>query len=85
MKTELEDLFKSYAGIPPENTVQLTSSGSNRTYFRLSSPGFSCIGVAGTVAEENDAFCALAGHFASKGINVPEVYAVSGDRISPGR
>lgn len=81
MKTELEDLFKSYAGVPPENTVQLTSSGSNRTYFRLSSPGFSCIGVAGTVAEENDAFCALAGHFASKGINVPEVYAVSGDRM----
>lgn len=81
MKTELEDLFRSYTGHDPETISQLTSSGSNRTYFRLAHDGFSCIGVAGTVAEENDVFCALAAHFASKGINVPEVYAVSADRM----
>lgn len=79
MEKELETLFRDYTGNLPEKVGQLTSSGSNRTYFRLSSGGFSCVGVAGTVAEENRAFCDLASHFASKGINVPEVYAVSPD------
>ena len=81
MKTELESLFRSYTGTEPSAVEPLTSSGSNRAYFRLSSPDFSCIGVAGTVAEENQAFCSLARHFASKGINVPEVYAVSRDTM----
>ena len=77
--TELEDLFMTYAGHAPEKTEILTSSGSNRVYYRLSGGGFSAIGVAGTVAKENEVFCAMARHFASKGINVPRIYAVSGD------
>lgn len=81
MKTELERLFKSCTGIMPEKIVQLTSSGSNRTYFRISADDFSCIGVAGTEAGENEAFCSLASHFSSKGINVPRVYAMSEDRM----
>ena len=81
MKTELESLFRSFTGTEPSAVEPLTSSGSNRAYFRLSSPDFSCIGVAGTVAEENQAFCSLARHFASKGMNVPEVYAVSRDTM----
>ena len=50
---ELENLFESYTGTPPEKTEALTSSGSNRTYYRMTAGGFSCIGVAGTVVEEN--------------------------------
>ena len=76
---ELENLFESYTGTPPEKTEALTSSGSNRTYYRMATGGFSCIGVAGTVVEENEVFCAMAEHFASKGINVPEIYALSED------
>lgn len=37
------------------------------------------IGVIGTDPDENRTFCTLARHFASKGINVPEIYAVSED------
>ncbi len=40
---------------------------------------FSCIGVEGGNVTENQAFVHLAGHFRSKGLNVPQVYAVSGD------
>ena len=78
---ELESLFRSYTGNAPGYISRLTSAGSNRTYYRLGAGDFSCIGVAGTVAEENEAFCRLAAHFASKGINVPEVYAVSRDKM----
>ena len=82
MNKELENLFRDYAGKGPDRIVQLTSSGSHRTYYRLSSPDFSCIGVSGTDAEENDVFCSLSEHFLSKGIRVPKVYAVSRDRMS---
>ena len=79
MKKELETLFMNYTGKIPDKIETLSSSGSNRTYFRLTAGDCSCVGVEGTVAEENRTFCALASHFASKGINVPEVYAVSPD------
>lgn len=79
MKKELENLFIKHAGAAPEHVVRLTSSGSNRTYYRLAAGDSSCIGVEGTVVGENETFCSLAAHFASKGINVPEVYAVSPD------
>ena len=79
MKTELENLFREYTGRMPDRIVQLTSSGSHRTYFRLYSGTDSYIGVAGTMAEENETFCSLSAHFLSKGINVPEIYAVSRD------
>ncbi len=40
------------------------------------------IGVLGTSKEENDAFIYMARHFASKGIPVPEVLAVSNDSMA---
>lgn len=81
MNTELETLFRTYSGESPEQIEKLSSSGSNRTYFRMSSRNFSCIGAVGTIAEENEVFCSLASHFASKGINVPRIYAASRDRM----
>lgn len=76
---ELENLFRTYTGVFPEHVEEFSSSGSNRTYFRLGTREFSCIGVIGQVAEENATFCELAAHFASKGIRVPAIYAVSED------
>ena len=63
----------------PDSVSPLPVSGSHRRYFRLSGGGSSAIGVAGTDFAENRAFCTIAGHFRSKGINVPEVYGISGD------
>ncbi len=75
----LESLFRSYTGVEAENCLKLTPSGSHRSYCRLTSGGISLIGVTGTDKDENRAFIALAKHFRSKGIRVPEVYAVSED------
>ena len=75
----LESLFRSYTGVEAENCLKLTPSGSRRRYCRLTSGGISLIGVTGTDKDENRAFIALAKHFRSKGIRVPEVYAVSED------
>ena len=76
---ELSSLYKSYFGTDPVSVIPITGSASNRKYFRISSPEGSCIGVAGLDRQENDAFIHIARHFRSKGIPVPEVYAVSED------
>ncbi len=80
--TVLNKLFEKYTGIAPENIIPLTGSGSNRQYFRLESEGKSLIGVVGTDKQENAAFIALAKHFASKGILVPQILAQGEDGLS---
>lgn len=78
---ELSSLYMSLFGNLPDEVVSITGSASNRRYFRLSSQSGTCIGVVGLDRAENDAFITIARHFRSKGINVPEVLAVSGDRM----
>lgn len=75
----LRDLYKRYTGEEAEEVVELPSSGSNRRYFRLRG-GRTLIGVGGTSLPENEAFLYMAEHFRTKGLPVPEVYCVSGDR-----
>lgn len=74
----LKKLFKEYFGVESELVTQLGGSASHRKYFRLTGGGHNAIGVEGTDADENRAFITIAGHFKSKGINVPEVYASDG-------
>ena len=79
---QLINLYQSHYSCAPESCVPLTGSASNRKYYRLSDGKHTCIGVVGTDARENEAFLTIAGHFRSKGINVPEIYAVSLDRMA---
>lgn len=75
---ELKKLYFNYTGKSVLTIDELPSSGSNRRYFRLvGDDGKPLIGVQGTSVEENIAFVEIARHFKSKGLNVPEVYAVS--------
>ena len=78
----LKGLFETYTGFPAEEIRPLGSSGSNRRYYRISGGGRTLIGVKGTDRDENAAFIALARHFLSRGLNVPEVFAASGDGMS---
>lgn len=78
---QLEELFKRYTGRQPQECVELPSSGSNRRYFRLKSDDYSIIGAKGTSVEENMAFINLANHFKKVGLNVPQVYLVSDDKL----
>ena len=75
----LESLYISLFGVPSVTCTPLTGSASNRRYYRMTSESGTCIGVVGTDVLENEAFLTIARHFRSKGINVPEVYAVSDD------
>lgn len=78
---QLKQLFKEYSGQEAVSMEELTSSGSNRRYFRIKGGDISIIGVIGTCREENNAFISLSGHFLEKGLKVPHVLAVSGDRL----
>ena len=78
----LIELYRSVFSAEPQSCAALTGSASNRKYYRLAGDGESCIGVVGTDVRENEAFLTIAAHFRAKGINVPEVYAVSEDRMA---
>ena len=82
MTEPLQQLFVSYTGRQPEDEQELSSSGSNRRYFRLRGGNLSLIGVIGTRREENRAFCTLSRHFFEKGIRVPRVLAESADGMA---
>ena len=75
-------LFTSVFSQEPLAILPITGSASNRQYYRLSADCVSCIGVVGVDASENHAFIHLARHFASKGIRVPDVLAVSEDEMA---
>ncbi len=75
-------LYKEHYGSEPSETLPLTGSASNRRYFRLSGGEFSCVGVIGTVPEENKAFLTMADHFRSKGLPIARIYGVSEDGMA---
>ena len=79
---KLVELFSKYYGSEPSVVAPLKGSASNRRYFRLMNDEHSSVGVLGTDADENKAFVALAKHFKSAGLPVPEVYAVSMDGMA---
>lgn len=55
-------------------------SGSNRAYYIITgNDGRSVVGTVGTDINENRTFIYLSRHFRTKGLPVPEVYAVSDD------
>jgi len=74
---ELKKLFQQYTGKLPETIIPFSGSGSNRKYFRLSTPEISLIGVEGVSVEENKAFIELSNHFYKQGLPVPQVFAKS--------
>lgn len=82
--TVLSKLYTELKGRLPETVTELPSSGSNRRYFRLASAtgDNSVIGVLGTSAPENEAFIYMARHFGEKNIPVPQVLAISNDRMA---
>lgn len=79
MQEELSLLFAAHFGVAPTEVEPLPESGSSRHYFRLSGGGHRCVGVVSGNVAENEAFIYLSRHFVSKGLPVPEVYAVAPD------
>ena len=77
----IQSLFERYSGIREYRISAIPASGGNRQYFRISWDGGSCIAAAGTSLRENGAFLYLDRHFSRLGLPVPEVLAVSDDRM----
>lgn len=78
----LDTLFKEYTKQDVAERKEMSSSGSNRRYFRLRGGNVSVVGVIGTSFEENRAFIEIDRHFVEKNIRVPKVLAVSSDGMA---
>ena len=79
--TSLASLFEQQTNEKLQSKEELSASGSNRKYFRLTGEKSVLIGVEGTSIEENKAFIAMSHHFAKQGISVPKVLAESADGL----
>ena len=78
----LRALYQERFGKEADAIAPLPGSGSHRRYYRLCGSDSSVIGVVGTDPDENRAFLTEARHFRSRGIRVPEIYAVSTDGMA---
>jgi aminoglycoside/choline kinase family phosphotransferase len=76
----LKRLFSDFFGEKVEDIKQLPLSGSDRVYYRLSSPNKVAMGAFNGDVAENEAFFSFTATFSSLQINVPEIYAVAPDR-----
>ena len=76
---KLQKLYLQHTGVPATGIIEMTGSGSNRRYFRLTGVK-KLIGVYGTSKEENEAFLYMAEHFKKKNLPVPQVVCVSEDK-----
>ena len=74
----LQKLYQQHTGTPAQSIEEMTGSGSNRRYFRLTGAQ-NLIGVYGTCTEENEAFIYMAKHFRQKNLPVPRVVCVAED------
>lgn len=82
MQTIIESirkLYSSYSSDPVEAIEKLDQSGSNRIYFRVTTPGKSCIATYNDNIKENITFLNFSRHFRSCNCPVPEIYAISED------
>ena len=77
----LEKLYRQFTGTSPVEVCLLPISGSARKYYRMTGAA-TMIGCIGTNTKENNAFVTIARQMRAKGINAPEVYAVSDDGMA---
>ncbi|MDE5786573.1 MAG: hypothetical protein K2H98_08590, partial [Duncaniella sp.] len=78
---KVKSLYSQVTGEFPGCIAEIKGSGSTRRYFRLGpSPVF--IATVGKDRAENDSFLYLTQHFRALGLPVPEVLAVSDDRLA---
>lgn len=79
---QLLRLYKAWKGCEAAQVEKLPGAGSNRIYYRMTdAEAHTIIGVVGTSREENHAFIALARHFATQGLPVPQVLAAADDEM----
>ena len=79
VKERLLALYEQWAGESVGAVSELPPSGSDRRYFRISSPNAKALGAINKDLRENMAFIEFSRFFKSRGHRVPEIYAVDAD------
>ena len=69
-----------FIGETPTEILPIAASGSARKYYRIITDTRTMIGTYSENTEENEAFLTFSKHFHDLGLNVPEVFAVNGDK-----
>ena len=69
-----------FIGETPTEIMPIAASGSARKYYRIITDKRTLIGTYSENTEENEAFLTFSKHFHDLGLNVPEVFAVNGDK-----
>ena len=77
----ITSLYKQWKGSSPTAVDVLPQSGSERRYFRLHGKNDSVIGTYGANIQENETFIYFSGQFKEKNLAVPEILAVSDDKL----
>jgi aminoglycoside/choline kinase family phosphotransferase len=77
----VKNLYTGWKGIEPVSIDVLPISGSERRYFRLHEKENSIIGTYGANVKENESFIYFSENFYKKKLTVPEIFAVSNDRM----
>ena len=75
----LAELTRSINETPVE-ILPIAASGSARKYYRIVTDKRSVIGTYSENTEENEAFLAFSKHLHDLGLNVPEAFAIKGDK-----
>ncbi len=78
---ELLRLYKKYSGREADRIEHIPRSVSSRKYYRIFSGDQTLIGTYSPNVLETTAFVTFASHFREKGLNVPEVFIVSEDKL----
>lgn len=82
MEEQIVKLFESYRKTSDYRIEPLPLSGSSRKYYRIQDGEKSYVGVYHENLRENRLFVEFTNHFRSKGLHVPEIYVVSGEKTS---
>jgi aminoglycoside/choline kinase family phosphotransferase len=76
----LKELYRNSFKQEAVSAEPVYSHGSDRNIFRIQSQNNNpIIGIYNSNKAENNAFIEFSKHFKNNGLNVPEIYAVSGD------
>lgn len=82
IESRLAALYRNLTGRDALKIAQLSSSGSERRYYRITGVDRTVIGTWHPVKEETRAFVAFSKHFRALNLRVPEVFAVDEDELS---
>ncbi|MBL7742455.1 MAG: phosphotransferase [Chitinophagaceae bacterium] len=77
----VKDLYCTWKGTEPLAVDVIPISGSERRYFRIHGKDETVIGTYGANIKENESFIYFSENFYKKKLAVPEIYAVSNDRM----